>query len=541
MEKKGLSSIVVTVLVILGSLVAVGIIWAFIGPVFQRSGEIYRLQLACTGLGVEPQRCLVKPGQGDGNLNLIEVIVSSTEGTVESLIATIEYDDATFETKEVSNVSIEPLESELVSFTNSSESLRAVRARVAAAIRSSSGEIIPCQESSVTVMCGTGVGGSGSGTGCTSDNDCSSSNMRCINGVCTVFEDRECYNDNDCSPGYYCNSNGYCRREQSGDPGGDDDDDGGCDDSDGDGYGAESCGGYDCDDGDDNINPGEDEICNNGKDDDCDGEIDMDDDECDPGCPDSDGDGYQSASCGGSDCNDTNSNINSGVPENCGNGIDDDCDDLIDGNDPECAGSTCQDGDGDGYGLPGNPSCPKGGEEDCNDDNEFEHPDQEWFIDKDEDYYAQNSINTVISCQQPDILYDLPSEQKLGIDCDDYTKEIHPSATEICNLRNDDCDSDVDEGSCPINPPGSDCKEENARTCSVGPPDYTYKQYYPARSKCNPPDTYCYIKSGPRCEGGIGSECQQAGCGQGFSRVREGDPDCHAQYTFDHFCCKLID
>ena len=44
-----------------------------------------------------------------------------------------------------------------------------------------------------------------------------------------------------------------------------------CPDADGDGYAAKTCGGTDCDDTDRDINPGADEICNDGKDNDCDG------------------------------------------------------------------------------------------------------------------------------------------------------------------------------------------------------------------------------------------------------------------------------
>lgn len=43
------------------------------------------------------------------------------------------------------------------------------------------------------------------------------------------------------------------------------------------------------------------------------------------GCPDADGDGYDAADCGGSDCDDAAPNINLGAAEICGDGIDQDC------------------------------------------------------------------------------------------------------------------------------------------------------------------------------------------------------------------------
>ena len=56
--------------------------------------------------------------------------------------------------------------------------------------------------------------------------------------------------------------------------------------------------------------------------------------------------------------------------------------------------STCTDNDGDGYGSPGDPSCPNGG----------------------------------------------------ATDCDDTDPSIHPGAAEVCNFKDDDCDGTVDNG-----------------------------------------------------------------------------------------------
>ena len=102
-------------------------------------------------------------------------------------------------------------------------------------------------------------------------------------------------------------------------------------------------------------------------------------------CADADGDGRSSASCGGDDCDDADPNVFPGNREVCDlEGRDEDCD-------PTTVGG--RDADGDGYEAA---TC-------CNGD-------------------------------------------RCGDDCDDSAPNVHPSAPEVCNGRDDDCDGSVDEG-----------------------------------------------------------------------------------------------
>ena len=86
-------------------------------------------------------------------------------------------------------------------------------------------------------------------------------------------------------------------------------------DADGDGYLDVECDGLDCDDGDPDVNPDGEEVCD-GVDNDCDGTTDD---------VDGDGDGFTHVDCGGEDCDDGDPEISPDAEEVC-DGIDNDCD-----------------------------------------------------------------------------------------------------------------------------------------------------------------------------------------------------------------------
>ena len=230
----------------------------------------------------------------------------------------------------------------------------------------------------------------------------------------------------------------------------------------------------DCNDHDAAINPDAAEICN-GIDDNCDGNI-------DEGLSqvfyiDSDGDGYGSSAstvlacvapngyvADSTDCNDNNSAINPGAAEIC-NGIDDNCNGSID----EGALLTFyEDNDGDGYGDANNSvqacSMPNGyvnNNTDCNDSSAAIHPGAsetcnnlddncngliddgltfiKYYADADGDGYGNANIH-VLACSQPTgYVHD-------HHDCDDTNPNINPSASEICNGIDDNCNGVIDDG-----------------------------------------------------------------------------------------------
>jgi hypothetical protein len=158
----------------------------------------------------------------------------------------------------------------------------------------------------------------------------------------------------------------------------------------------------DCDDGDANVHPGAEEICDD-KDSDCDGKGDV----SALWYPDLDGDGYGDADAGtkaceqpdgmvadGTDCDDGDAGSHPGAVEEC-DGDDDDCD----GRDDVGAVGT-------------------------------------WYADEDGDGYGDDATSTK-TCD-PD-----PGWVDVGGDCEPAIDTVHPGAVETCNVYDDDCDGDT--------------------------------------------------------------------------------------------------
>ncbi len=120
-------------------------------------------------------------------------------------------------------------------------------------------------------------------------------------------------------------------------------------DNDNDGFEAVELGGTDCDDDDNGIYPGAEEVCDD-RDQDCDGIVDED-----TSCSDDDGDGFDESQ---GDCDDSSASIYPGAPE-LPDGEDNDCDGVVD------EGTEFGDDDGDGYSE---------ADGDCNDSNAAVNP-----------------------------------------------------------------------------------------------------------------------------------------------------------------------
>jgi len=221
-----------------------------------------------------------------------------------------------------------------------------------------------------------------------------------------------------------------------------------CEDADNDGYHDASCGGEDCNDNNDTVNPGADEICGDGLDNTCDGVV---DEGC---CSDDDGDGFLDASCGGEDCNDNNDTVNPGADEICGDGLDNTCDGVVDE-------GCCTDGDNDTFAVEGGECGPV----DCNDNDYAINPGEEEnctdTIDNDCDGSIDAADGNAVGCppectDNDDDGYAIEGDDCGPVDCDDSNGTVNPGADELCGDELDNtCDGVVDEG-CVVEPTCTD-------------------------------------------------------------------------------------
>jgi hypothetical protein len=209
----------------------------------------------------------------------------------------------------------------------------------------------------------------------------------------------------------------------------------------------------DCDDADARYFPGAEETdCADPNDYNCDGSV---------GFADNDGDGFPACE----ECDDGDAGVNPDAAEIC-DAVDQDCDGLVD---EEVTKTYYQDLDGDGYGDLDFPieACelPAGYSElsgDCDDGVAAVYPgalelcntvdddcdgvtDEDdavdaatWYNDADSDGYGDPGAATV-ACEAPS------GSVSNSTDCDDGLSAVNPGAAELCNDRDDDCDSVTDE------------------------------------------------------------------------------------------------
>ena len=223
-------------------------------------------------------------------------------------------------------------------------------------------------------------------------------------------------------------------------------DSGGVTDADGDGYTSDE----DCDDGDPAVNPGAEEACD-GQDNNCDGAT--DEGVLSTWYPDADADGYgvvegaveaceapEGFSALGEDCDDADDRFYPGAAET----------DCADPNDYNCDGSVgYDDADSDGFAAcedcdDSQPTVNPAGTEICDTlDNNCDGAVDEGVTTT---YYRDGDGDGHGDADYPDAACALSAGYaEAATDCDDGDATVNPDASEVCDSRDNDCDSLIDD------------------------------------------------------------------------------------------------
>ncbi len=305
--------------------------------------------------------------------------------------------------------------------------------------------------------------------------------------------------------------------------------------------GADTAGG-DCDDGDPDIHPDQEETCD-GLDQDCDDLVDEDATDTERWYPDEDEDGYgvsdgrvyacaapgRSWSARGGDCDDEDGEVHPGVEEIWYDGLDQDCREDSD-----------WDADADGYVTadlededqptydPGTGEVIDDGADteggDCDDDRASTHPgasercdgvDQDcdgeadegatdaetWYLDEDGDGYG-SELDAIASCDRPSSAY-----ITTGDDCDDSDMEVNPDAEEIWyDGWDQDCGEDSDWDQDGDNYVTSDLEDENERTYDPGTGEVVDSGSSTRGGDCDDEDVSVRPGITERCDG-VDNDC----------------------------------
>ena len=273
----------------------------------------------------------------------------------------------------------------------------------------------------------------------------------------------------------------------------DDDDDSAAQDADGDGH---SVAGGDCDDSDDSIYPGADELCDD-IDHNCDGDPHAGATDADTWYPDTDGDGFGAdgqtvAACdqpvghssSADDCNDDDTAYYPGAPEeDCSDPADYNCDGLSNYEDVDGDGdAACQDCDDN------NPAVHSLAVESCNAidddcdglvDEAGATGESTWYLDADGDTYGR-ADGSQVACNAP------AGFVAVSADCDDLDASSFPGATELCDGVDNDCNGLDDADNAGVDDQESDDDGDGQWEC---------------QGDCNDSDALNFLANPETCDG----------------------------------------
>jgi hypothetical protein len=157
-----------------------------------------------------------------------------------------------------------------------------------------------------------------------------------------------------------------------------------------------------------------------------------------------------------------------------------------------------------------------------------------YYLDGDADGFGRDTFSMLGCDTGPPMAY-----AAVAGDCDDYRKTTYPGAPELCNMRDDDCDLEIDEDALPVElwPDADGDGYYDARTEKVGEPKIGcagLKGWAAYPGDCKPEDPAVHAEAEEVCNN-IDDDCDgdvdervRPTCGEGWCR-REA-PGCDLQY-----------
>ncbi len=315
-------------------------------------------------------------------------------------------------------------------------------------------------------------------------------------------------------------------------------------DVDGDGYRSS----VDCDDTNANVNPGEEELCANGIDDDCDDVIDQDGVNLGDYCYDEDGDGYcqdydEDGDIDGDDivllCNTDDINAERIVDQTGGDvGNVDNYIEVEYGPLPTYAypDPDCDDADATVY--PDAAEVCDGQFNDCNDESTWTSADESslmttFYADDDGDTYGDAGSSTA-ACEAS------TGWVANDDDCNDTDSAINPTATEVCDSVDNDCDGDIDEGVLTTFYADADSDGQGNASSTVAycsaPAGYVGNA-----TDCNDSDSSIYLGAPETCgNDGIDNDCDGSSSdtpSDVITRYYDGDSDSYGDASDSFTSC----
>lgn len=198
MNKKGLSELIATVLIVLIALAGVALAWNFLRGSFENTGSDIENKINCIDVELEPKKCEIVGSNA-------RLTVQVKKGTSEGFIGVIEFADGSRKAFQL-NETLDTFATRTVSIPLSGG--QAVRGRVAALLKDSQGVFENCDLSGTSAECFSPSGGTPE---CINDNECDDGNVctldRCVGGSC---DNTDLSDGTSCDDGVWCSGVSQC-------------------------------------------------------------------------------------------------------------------------------------------------------------------------------------------------------------------------------------------------------------------------------------------------------------------------------------------